>query len=492
MTTRPLEQHGMLMAHWEPTSMEGEVNDAFVVKGEIPAELNGTLFRQGFNPRYRGLSATYFPVTSDGMTHSMRLSEGKAYYKNRWVRTPRFLLEDKFGQAMFEYEGGDATDPRFDGFAFPVIDKPETRGVPSGSPNVSVWVHNQRVYAVGEHTMPCELDPRTLDTLGVPSWAKGLPAGVVAKASPEDVGVCAHPKNCPVTGEVFWFTTSVDAPYITIGSYDPSTKTRRMIPIDLPYRFYPHDWIVTRNHIILPLFPVHLVLDNPKHGKVPKVWQPELGTRIAVVPRDGGDIKWFDTFEQGTRFSFHPEAGYERGNHIIAHVPEFPSFPHPSEGGDGGWVGQYPDANMYEWDFNLETGTIKATQLDDKSIEFPWVDQRYYGLEHRYGFSAVGLRGPGAALAFDGVQRFDYQTNTSQVYDFGPGHVVMEPIFAPRLENGAEGDGYLLTYVWKAAENRSDFVILDAQNVDAGPVAVVQLPMRVPLSPHGSWMPAQG
>ena len=49
------------------------------------------------------------------MTHSMRLSEGKAYYKNRWVRTPRFLLEDKFGQAMFEYEGGDVIDPRFAG-----------------------------------------------------------------------------------------------------------------------------------------------------------------------------------------------------------------------------------------------------------------------------------------------------------------------------------------------------------------------------------------
>ena len=67
----------------------------------------------------------------------------------------------------------------------------------------------------------------------------------------------------------------------------------------------------------------------------------------------------------------------------------------------------------------------------------------------------------------------------------------MEPTFAPRLENSPEGDGYLLTYVWNAVENRSDFVILDAQYVDSDPLAVVRLPMRVPMAPHGSWMPAR-
>jgi carotenoid cleavage dioxygenase len=491
MVTRPLELHGMLMAHWEPTQMEGEINDAIVVQGEIPESLNGTLFRQGMNPRYRGLSETYLPVTSDGMVHAMRLENGKAYYKNRWVRTPRFLLEDKYGQACFEYEGGNIPNPLFDGFGFPVVDKPETRDTPSGTANITAWTHGRRLFALGEQTIPMEVDPRSLDTLGVPAWGSELPPGVLVKASPEDGGVCAHPKNCPVTGEIFWFTASIEAPHIVIGSYDPATGAKRRIPLDLPYMFYPHDWLVTRDHIILPLFPVHLRPENPSQGKCPKVWSPELGTRIAVVPRDGGEILWFNTWEEGTRFSFHPQAAYDRDGHIIAHVPEYNTFPHPAEGGEGNWETKYPDANLYEWDLDLATRSIKVTKLDDRSIEFPWTDQRFYGLEYRYGFSAVASRDAGPALAFDSVQTYDLKTNTYVMQDFGAGNVVMEPIFVPRSPDAPEGDGYLLTYLWHADTNRSDFVILDAQAVDQEPVAVVRLPMRVPLAPHGSWMAAE-
>ena len=34
---------------------------------------------------------------------------------------------------------------------------------------------------------------------------------------------------------------------------------------------------------------------------------------------------------------------------------------------------------------------------------------------------------------------------------------------------------------------RSDWVVLDAANIADGPVAVVQLPFRVPLGLHGNW-----
>jgi carotenoid cleavage dioxygenase len=36
----------------------------------------------------------------------------------------------------------------------------------------------------------------------------------------------------------------------------------------------------------------------------------------------------------------------------------------------------------------------------------------------------------------------------------------------------------------------SDLVILDAQQVDAEPLAVVQLPHRVPFGIHGCWVDA--
>ena len=60
----------------------------------------------------------------------------------------------------------------------------------------------------------------------------------------------------------------------------------------------------------------------------------------------------------------------------------------------------------------------------------------------------------------------------------------------PRGEGAAEGCGYLLSVVYRADQNRSDLVILDAEQVEREPLATVQLPHRVPGGFHGNWRPA--
>jgi len=41
----------------------------------------------------------------------------------------------------------------------------------------------------------------------------------------------------------------------------------------------------------------------------------------------------------------------------------------------------------------------------------------------------------------------------------------------------------------RRAENRTDFVILDALNLSAGPVATIKLPCRGHEGFHGIWVP---
>jgi len=41
--------------------------------------------------------------------------------------------------------------------------------------------------------------------------------------------------------------------------------------------------------------------------------------------------------------------------------------------------------------------------------------------------------------------------------------------------------------VYDHADNRSELLILDAENVESGPLAVVKLPHRVPSGFHGNW-----
>ena len=65
----------------------------------------------------------------------------------------------------------------------------------------------------------------------------------------------------------------------------------------------------------------------------------------------------------------------------------------------------------------------------------------------------------------------------------------LEPVFVPREGATAEDDGWVLAYVYDATTDRSDVVVLDAQDFTGEPVATVHLPVRVPFGFHGNWVP---
>ena len=68
-------------------------------RGELPRELNGTLYRNGPNPQFEAPGAHWF--VGDGMLHAFHLENGRASYRNRWVRTPKWLAEHDAGRALF-------------------------------------------------------------------------------------------------------------------------------------------------------------------------------------------------------------------------------------------------------------------------------------------------------------------------------------------------------------------------------------------------------
>src|ERR1700759_3523687 len=69
------------------------------VVGELPRELNGTLYRNGPNPQFDAPGAHWF--VGDGMLHAFHLENGCASYRNRWVHTPKWLPEPDAGRALF-------------------------------------------------------------------------------------------------------------------------------------------------------------------------------------------------------------------------------------------------------------------------------------------------------------------------------------------------------------------------------------------------------
>jgi carotenoid cleavage dioxygenase len=146
---------------------------------------------------------------------------------------------------------------------------------------------------------------------------------------------------------------------------------------------------------------------------------------------------------------------------------------------------------LWRWTFDRATGRTTETQLDDRAIEFPRVDERLVGRPHRFSWAtSLAMEGDDVAWPGTGMVRYDARTGASEAISFGPGRAAGELVFVPRSADAAEDDGWYLTYVYDAASERSELVVLDASAPAEGPVATVHLPPRIPLGFHGNWVPA--
>jgi len=58
----------------------------------------------------------------------------------------------------------------------------------------------------------------------------------------------------------------------------------------------------------------------------------------------------------------------------------------------------------------------------------------------------------------------------SVVHDFGAGRFAGEPVFVPSAGDTAEDAGWLMAFVYDAARDASDFVLLDAADAAGSPV----------------------
>jgi all-trans-8'-apo-beta-carotenal 15,15'-oxygenase len=68
------------------------------IRGNIPEELSGTLFRNGPGAMNAGSEAYGHWFDGPGMVSAVTFCEGKAHFKNRYVRTPKFLSDQQQGR----------------------------------------------------------------------------------------------------------------------------------------------------------------------------------------------------------------------------------------------------------------------------------------------------------------------------------------------------------------------------------------------------------
>ncbi len=463
------EENPYLLGIYAPVRDEIDAEDLQVI-GEIPRDLNGVYLRNGPNRRFDA-PGRYHWFDGDGMVHAMSFENGRARYRNRYVRTRAFQQEDAVGSALWT---GVMESPRGNLMG-------TARGLPfKDSANTDLVHHRGRVlatwYLCGQ---PMSIDPLSLETLGAETFLNTMRGDMMA-----------HPKVDETTGELMWFDYGARNPLLRYGVVGASGKIEHTVKLDLPGPRLPHDMAITENYSILMDLPLIQDAAAALQGRYKITFDREMPSRFGVIPRRGkaSEIRWF---EAAPCYIYHVVNAWEEGRTIVLDVcrvtrPE----PVPTRPGPLGKLLGYLrlDARLHRYVFDLDAGTTTETQLDDANTEFPSIDSRLCGKPNRYAYN-VHIS-DAETVKFDGLLRYDRTTGERQDHYFGPGRFGSESPFAPRDGSTGEDDGYLVSFVTDERDGRSEVDILDASDLAAGPVARVLLPQRVPLGFHATWVRA--
>ena len=438
-----------LRSNYAPVSEEIDSHD-LSVHGTIPEDLNGLLLRNGPNPDKTSVSHWFL---GQGMLHGIRLIDGKA----QWYRNRR-IPEDAGGA------GGH---------------------LGASSANTHVVSHGGHILALEETHLPHAITPE-LESLG--------PINFNAKLRGP---LCAHPKICPLTGEMHAFGTSPRAqPHLTYYQFSPDGSLQLEHPIEIPVPTMMHDFAITTDHVVFMDLPI--VFDSAMQLP-PYRWNPDHQARLGVLPRSpesGATPEWFN-IEPG--YIFHTINACEIGDRIVLDACRYPAL----------WQANADSfdspAMVRRYDIHRTHGFVREETMFDIRCEYPRIDERRIGMPNRYAYVATMAEERQSTVGFGHrIVKLDMAQRASVHHHFGPQRYVGEPIFVPcqydaatdtaddaaTAATGEEDDGYVLTMVYNKEDKTSALVILSASNIAEDPLATIHLPQRVPYGFHGTWIPA--
>ncbi len=439
-----------LLGNNAPVSTEETITDLDVT-GSLPSSLNGRYLRNGPNPISAPDDGTYHWFAGDGMVHGIRIEDGRAaWYRNRWVRS------EMVARALGEQP---RPGPIVDGMDF--------------AANTNVIVQAGRTYAIVEAGFrPYELNDE-LETVGPSDFQGTLPGGYTA-----------HPKRDPHTGELhaisYYWGWGNQVQYTVVGV---DGRVRKIVDIPVGGMTSVHDMSLTTKYVVIYDLPVVFSVEALTGGYTfPYRWTDDYRPRVGLLPLEGGadDVVWCDV---DPCYVFHPMNAFDENGAVVVdlirHRKMFATDIYgPNEG----------TPRLERWRIDPALGKVTTELLDDRAQEFPRVDERVIGRQHRYGYSAaIKTSDDGEAGVTMGSTLFkhDMVAGTSEMHHLRGG--AGEAVFVPESASSGEDDGYVLSLVLDPERGATDLLVLASQDFTGDPVAVVHLPVRVPYGFHGNW-----
>ncbi|MEQ1587920.1 MAG: carotenoid oxygenase family protein [Cyclobacteriaceae bacterium] len=415
------------------------------VSGQIPTDIEGAFLRNGPNPKFSPVNYVY-PFSGDGMVHAIYFDHGKVQYRNKWIYTERLKNDLKAGKAL--------------------ASRLETS-------NTNIIYHHGKIVTLNDVGSPYQID-RNLDTVGSTNFG-------------EMRWPSAHPRIDPVTKELHVASYSRTAPYLIYYVMDKNGKVIRSSQIEIPDSTIIHDMVITPHYAIIVVCPVIFNVEKAKAGQNPFAWEPDKGTSIYVMERNNIDSPPVKLTTEPF-FVWHFVNGFEESNQIHLDLVRHNDVPFVKS--DRAY--QYLPTSLHRISINLSTLTVKHKDFDDRRIEFPTINGQINGQPYRHGYSVVLLPEHFTSKPpeyFAQSIQYDVQNQSHKLHNYGKGRYTGELAFIPRKNSKSESDGYVISFVFDENTGKSDVVLLDANNFEKEPIAIIHLPVRVPNGLHGNWLP---
>jgi carotenoid cleavage dioxygenase-like enzyme len=297
-----------------PMRVECDIYD-LVVEGNIPKEINGSWYRSIPDPQYPPMLGQDTYLSGDGMVSAFKFENGHVDFKMRYVMTDRLKADRKARRGLFGL------------YRNPYTDDPLAKGVNRCVNNTTPIFHGGRLLALKEDGLAVELDPHTLETIGVFNYGGKLRSQTMT----------AHTRLDEDTNELYFFGYEASGMATRDVSYCVADKEGKLVKeewFQVPYVSLMHDFAVTKEHAIFPVFPTTCELERVKAGGAH--WAPDnkLDTYVGIMPRDGSakDMHWF---RYPSCSAFHFMNAYTEGKfvHLDFGISKYAPFPFMLEAG---------------------------------------------------------------------------------------------------------------------------------------------------------------
>jgi all-trans-8'-apo-beta-carotenal 15,15'-oxygenase len=439
------------------------------LEGTLPDDLRGTLFRVGPGLFERFGVTVAHPFEADAVMTAVRFGE-RVEGAARVLESAGYLEEQAAGRRL--YGTGAGWLRNLSG---------NLRRRSKNTANTSVWLHDRQLYALMEGGRPTKLDRDSLAVLGEDDLD-----GVVRST------FSAHPHRVAALQTSFNFGVRYGREsLLDVYAIPDGGRVRRLTSVAMPWTAMVHDFIATQTHLVFVICPVRIAIVRALLGVANferlLMWEPDRGAQLLIVPL--AEPEAVVRIEAEPFWVWHFVNGFDDAGELVVDLCRYADFGTLTAIRTGRDATSEASPPLYHRArIDVRGKRMTSEQRHDAPVEFPRVHPQVAGSRHRFAYMLGTDESDGQR---DCIRVLEVDSGRSSQWLPERPSALSEPIPVVRSDRSGDERGvWLLTTGLDDERERSFIAVLDAADLERGPVATAWFEQPLPLSFHGAFDPA--